>query len=86
MTNELIKQKKTERTILWLLVGEGWWEGIVREFGGHVHTAIFKMDNQQGEEKLLGRSFYCFTSDLAYATYTSENSICKLWVIDYWVP
>ena len=25
---------------------EGWWEGIVSD--GHVHTATFKMDNQQG--------------------------------------
>jgi len=33
-----------------LLRGEGWREGIVREFGGHVHTAVFKMDNQQGEK------------------------------------
>ena len=28
--------------------GEGWEEGIVREFGdGCVHAALFKMDNQQ---------------------------------------
>ena len=28
--------------------GEGWVEGIVREFGMDIHTAVFKMDNQQG--------------------------------------
>ena len=28
--------------------GDGWEEGIVREFGVDVHTATFKMDNQQG--------------------------------------
>ena len=25
---------------------EGWWEGIVRD--GHVHTAVFNTENQQG--------------------------------------
>ena len=43
-------EKDWQRTIFWLLGGEGWREGIVREFGGHVHTAVFKMDNQQGEK------------------------------------
>ena len=33
---------------LWLPVGEGSGEGIVREFGINVYTPIFKMDNQQG--------------------------------------
>ena len=28
--------------------GKGWVEGIVREFGMDTHTAVFKMDNQQG--------------------------------------
>ena len=29
--------------------GEGWWEGIAREFGMDMCTLlIFKMDNQQG--------------------------------------
>ena len=31
------------------VVGEGRWEGIVREFGMDMYTLlIFKMDNQQG--------------------------------------
>ena len=31
------------------VVGEGWWEGIAREFGMDMCTLlIFKMDNQQG--------------------------------------
>ena len=47
----LIKQKETQR--LWEQIygcrEEGWEEGIVRAFGmDSVHTAIFKMDNQQG--------------------------------------
>ena len=29
--------------------GDGWGEGIVKRFcDGHVHSAIFKMDNHQG--------------------------------------
>ena len=28
--------------------GEGWGEGIVREFGIDVYTAIFKIDGQRG--------------------------------------
>ena len=36
--------------------GEGWGEGIFREFEvvhTHVHTAVFKMDNQQGPSVYL---------------------------------
>jgi len=46
-TNELTEQKLTH----WRVVasGKGWEEeGIVRFWGGHVHTAVFKIDGQQG--------------------------------------
>ena len=49
--NLLKKQEQTHRLRektygCW---GEGWGEGIVkRVWDGHVHSAIFKMDNQQG--------------------------------------
>ena len=47
--NLLIKQKQTHRLreLAYGCWGEGREEEIVREFG-HVHTAIFKMDSQQG--------------------------------------
>ena len=33
---------------LWLPGGEGWREGIVREFGIDMYTLLLKTDNQQG--------------------------------------
>ena len=48
-TDELIYETQTQRMNLRLSVREDWEEEIVREFGiDHVHTAIFKMDGQQG--------------------------------------
>ena len=48
-TDELIYETQTQRMNLRLSVREGWGEEIVREFGiDHVHTAIYKMDDQQG--------------------------------------
>ena len=51
--NLLTKHKQThrlgERTHGCRGGGEGWWEGIVREFGIDMYTLlIFKMNNQQG--------------------------------------
>ena len=51
--NLLTKHKQThrlgERTYGCRGGGEGWWEGIVREFGIDMYTLlIFKMNNQQG--------------------------------------
>ena len=34
----------------WLPEGRGWGLGTVREFEIDVHTAVFKMDNQQGTQ------------------------------------
>ena len=51
-TNELTKQKQThslrEPKLLTVAGGEGWGgsgEGSQGVWGGHVHTAVFKMDN-----------------------------------------
>ena len=48
--NLLTKQKETHRLREWTYGcwGEGWGEVTDRELDEHVHTAIFKMDNQQG--------------------------------------
>ena len=45
-TDELTKQRdsQTQRMNLWLLGGRG----NQRDWDEHVHTAIFKIDNQQG--------------------------------------
>lgn len=51
-----MKQKETRRLREWIYgcQGEGWGHGIFREkgglriWGGHVHTTIFKMGNQEG--------------------------------------
>ena len=48
--NALTKQKETHRLrrMNYGSQGEGWKEGIVREFGMDMDTVIFQMNNQQG--------------------------------------
>ena len=47
VTNELTKQKKTHRLREWAY-GCSRGKDSYRVWGGHAHTTIFKMDNQQG--------------------------------------
>ena len=48
-TNELItKQKETHRLSLWLPGGKNGVKDTQGIWNGHVHTAIFKTDSQQG--------------------------------------
>jgi len=49
--NLFTRQKETRKQRMNLRLsgrsqGEGWEEGIITD--GHVHTAVFKMDNEQG--------------------------------------
>ena len=48
--NLLTKQKETHRLREQTCgcYGEGWGEGIKGVWDGHVHTGIFKRDDQQG--------------------------------------
>ena len=48
-TNELItKQKQTNRLGLWLPGGKNGVKDTQGIWDGHVHTAVFKIDSQQG--------------------------------------
>ena len=51
-TDELIYETETDlqtqRMNLQLLEGETWGKGSQGVWDGHVHTAVFNMDNQQG--------------------------------------
>ena len=61
-TNELTKQKETHR--LRKATHGCWGEGIVKDFEGHVHTAIFKMDNKS----------------LLYSTWNSAQCYVAAWM------
>ena len=41
---------------------EDWGEGIASEFGMHAHTAIFKMDRQQGPTAQHRDSAQCYVT------------------------
>ena len=43
-----LKQNHRLREKIYGYQGEGWKEGIVREFGMDMDTVIFQMNNQQG--------------------------------------
>ena len=48
--NLLMKQKQTHRLREWIYgcQEEGWGRDSQGLWDGHVHTAVFKMENQQG--------------------------------------
>ena len=56
----LFAKKLTETEQAYGCRGEGWGQGIVREFGMdmYIHSAIFKMDNQQGPTISIWNSDY----------------------------
>ena len=56
-TNELTKQKEMQRLRKWTYDCQG--EGIVREFGKTMYTAIFKMDNLL---QRTGNSAQCYVT------------------------